>query len=117
MISVVDLGLSQPGCFPNYRGILSHDHRSWLPRPKTLVVRLTISSCPPRLFIRGRIFTVLAASLSVATAYIAFRFNNLMDYLQLLFSLFNAPLFASFLLGMFTTLGNTKRWVLGTSLE
>jgi SSS family solute:Na+ symporter len=51
----------------------------------------------------GRIFTVLAACLSVATAYIAFRFNNLMDYLQLLFSLFNAPLFATFLLGMFTT--------------
>jgi SSS family solute:Na+ symporter len=51
----------------------------------------------------GRTFTVVAACLSVATAYIAFRFNNLMDYLQLLFSLFNAPLFATFLLGMFTT--------------
>jgi SSS family solute:Na+ symporter len=51
----------------------------------------------------GRVFTFLAACLSVATAYIAFRFNNLMDYLQLLFSLFNAPLFATFLLGMFST--------------
>jgi Na+/proline symporter len=30
------------------------------------------------------------------------RFNNLMDYVQMLFSIFNAPLFATFLLGMFT---------------
>lgn len=44
-----------------------------------------------------------ATLLSVATAYLALRFNNLMDYLQLLFSLFNAPLLATFLLGMFTT--------------
>jgi SSS family solute:Na+ symporter len=28
-------------------------------------------------------------------------FKNIMDYLQLLFSFFNAPLFATFLLGMF----------------
>jgi SSS family solute:Na+ symporter len=51
----------------------------------------------------GRIFTATASCLSVATAYVAFRYNNLMDYLQLLFSLFTAPLFATFLLGMFTT--------------
>jgi SSS family solute:Na+ symporter len=51
----------------------------------------------------GRLSTVVATILSVATAYIALRYNNLMDYLQLLFSLFNAPLFATFLLGMFTT--------------
>jgi solute:Na+ symporter, SSS family len=51
----------------------------------------------------GRLFTVVAACLSVATAYIAFRYNNLMDYLQLIFSLFNAPLCALFVLGMFTT--------------
>lgn len=50
----------------------------------------------------GRLFTVVAACLSVTTAYIAFRYNNLMDYLQLIFSLFNAPLCAVFLLGMFT---------------
>lgn len=51
----------------------------------------------------GRMFTAVAACLSVATAYIAFRYNNLMDYLQLIFSLFNAPLCALFVLGMFTT--------------
>jgi SSS family solute:Na+ symporter len=39
---------------------------------------------------------------------VALSFNNLMDYLQLLFSLFNAPLFATFLLGMFTTWATPK---------
>jgi len=50
----------------------------------------------------GRVTTVVATVLSVGTAYIVLRFNSLMDYVQLLFSLFNAPLFATFLLGMFT---------------
>jgi solute:Na+ symporter, SSS family len=50
----------------------------------------------------GRTFTALAACLSVATAYIVLFYNNLMDYLQLIFSLFNAPLFAVFVFGMFT---------------
>lgn len=50
----------------------------------------------------GRGFTFLAACLCVATAYFVFFYNNLMDYLQLVFSLFNAPMFAVFLLGMFT---------------
>lgn len=56
----------------------------------------------------GRVATVIACLLSIATAYIAFRYNNLMDYLQLLLSLFNAPLFATFLLGMFTTWATPK---------
>jgi SSS family solute:Na+ symporter len=51
----------------------------------------------------GRITTVIATILSIATAYIVLSFNSLMDYVQLLFSFFNAPLFATFLLGMFTT--------------
>ncbi|HEV2326630.1 MAG TPA: sodium/solute symporter [Terracidiphilus sp.] len=51
----------------------------------------------------GRLFTVLAACLSIATAYIVLFYNNLMDYLQLVISLFSAPLFALFLLGMFTS--------------
>jgi solute:Na+ symporter, SSS family len=51
----------------------------------------------------GRVSATVACFLSVFAAYISFRYNNLMDYLQLLFSLFNAPLFAVFLLGMFTT--------------
>jgi solute:Na+ symporter, SSS family len=50
----------------------------------------------------GRMATVFAVIVGVGTAYIALRlFNNLMDYVQLLFAVFNAPLFATFLLGMF----------------
>jgi solute:Na+ symporter, SSS family len=56
----------------------------------------------------GRLLILVGILLSVATAYVALSFNNLMDYLQLLFSLFNAPLFASFLLGMFTTWATPK---------
>lgn len=51
----------------------------------------------------GRLATVGATCFSVLAAYIAFRYNTLMDYLQLVFSLFNAPLFATLLLGMFST--------------
>ena len=50
----------------------------------------------------GRSFTVIASLLGAATAYIVLHYNNLMDYLLLVFSLFNAPLFGVFLLGMFT---------------
>jgi len=49
----------------------------------------------------GRVSTVVGVALSVATAYAATRFNNIMDMLQLLFAFVNAPLFATFLLGMF----------------
>jgi SSS family solute:Na+ symporter len=49
----------------------------------------------------ARAATVGGIALSVATAYIAMRFNNIMDMLQLVFSFVNAPLLATFLLGMF----------------
>jgi SSS family solute:Na+ symporter len=49
----------------------------------------------------GRVATVAGISLSVATAYVATRFNNIMDLLQLVFAFVNAPVFATFLLGMF----------------
>jgi SSS family solute:Na+ symporter len=49
----------------------------------------------------GRMATVFGIALSVATAYMATRFNNIMDMLQLVFAFVNAPLFATFLLGMF----------------
>ena len=42
-----------------------------------------------------------ASSISVAAAYFAAHFNNIMDMLQLVFAFVNAPLFATFLLGMF----------------
>ena len=49
----------------------------------------------------GRLSTVVGVCLSVGAAYLAARFNNIMDLLQLLFAFVNAPLFATFLLGMF----------------
>ena len=49
----------------------------------------------------GRLTTVVGVALSVGTAYLATHFNNIMDFLQLVFGFVNAPLFATFLLGMF----------------
>lgn len=49
----------------------------------------------------GRWATVGGILLSICTAYAAIGFNNIMDTLQLVFSFVNAPLFATFLLGMF----------------
>ncbi len=49
----------------------------------------------------GRVTTIVGIGLSVITAYAATRFNNIMDLLQLVFAFVNAPLFATFLLGMF----------------
>jgi solute:Na+ symporter, SSS family len=49
----------------------------------------------------GRMATVFGIGISVMAAYVATRFNNIMDMLQLVFAFVNAPLFATFLLGMF----------------
>jgi len=49
----------------------------------------------------GRIATVAATAIAILTATIASNFSNIMDYLQTLFGFFNAPLFATFILGMF----------------
>ncbi|SDK65128.1 solute:Na+ symporter, SSS family [Actinopolyspora mzabensis] len=49
----------------------------------------------------GRWVTVGSTVIAIGTAFIASGYSNLMDYLQQLFSLFNAPLFATFILGMF----------------
>ncbi|TKG66198.1 sodium:solute symporter family protein [Prauserella endophytica] len=49
----------------------------------------------------GRVVTAAATVLAIGTAFIASTYSNLMDYLQQLFSFFNAPLFATFILGMF----------------
>ena len=67
----------------------------------------------------GRVTTVVGVALSIATAYLATKFNNMMDFLQLIFAFVNAPLFATFLLGMFwkRTTGHAAFWGLlaGTS--
>ena len=49
----------------------------------------------------GRLATVAATLIAIFTASIAGGFSNVMDYLQTLFGFFNAPLFATFILGMF----------------
>ncbi len=49
----------------------------------------------------GRFITVVGILLSIACAYFAKQYNNAMDIIQLVFGFVNAPLFATFLLGMF----------------
>jgi SSS family solute:Na+ symporter len=49
----------------------------------------------------GRVATVVGLLISVATAFIAKGYSNIMNYVQLLFSYFNAPLFATFIIAMF----------------
>ncbi len=60
----------------------------------------------------GRIATVAATIIAIFTASIAGSFSNIMDYLQTLFGFFNAPLFATFILGMFwKRMTPTAGWV------
>jgi SSS family solute:Na+ symporter len=49
----------------------------------------------------GRFATVFGIAASMGAAYVAQQFNNVMDLLQLVFAFVNAPLFGTFLLGMF----------------
>jgi SSS family solute:Na+ symporter len=49
----------------------------------------------------GRLATVGGVLVGIATAFIAAGFNNIMNYIQALFSLFNSPLFGTFIVGMF----------------
>jgi solute:Na+ symporter, SSS family len=49
----------------------------------------------------GRIATIFGVLLSIGAAYIASKFGNIMDFLQTIFSMINAPLFAVIFLGMF----------------
>ncbi|HEY4761195.1 MAG TPA: sodium:solute symporter family protein, partial [Thermoguttaceae bacterium] len=66
----------------------------------------------------GRMATIFGIVVSVAAAYAATAYNNIMDMLQLVFAFVNAPLFATFLLGMFwkraTGHGAFSGLVLGT---
>jgi SSS family solute:Na+ symporter len=49
----------------------------------------------------GHFATLFGTVVSIAAAYVAIQFNNIMDLLQLVFACVNAPLLATFLLGMF----------------
>ena len=60
----------------------------------------------------GRVATVAATIIAIFTAGLASNFSNIMDYLQVLFGFFNAPLFATFILGMFwKRMTATAGWV------
>src|SRR3954471_4707636 len=57
---------------------------------------------PDEYYVRmGRLVTVAGILVGILTALIASGYSNIMDYLQLLFSFFNAPLFATFIIAMF----------------
>ncbi len=49
----------------------------------------------------GRVVTVVGILIGIGTAFIASGYSNIMNYIQLLFSYFNAPLFATFIIAMF----------------
>jgi solute:Na+ symporter, SSS family len=49
----------------------------------------------------GRVVTVVGILIGIGTAFIAAGYSNIMNYIQLLFSYFNAPLFATFIIAMF----------------
>jgi len=72
-----------------------------------------IKDRPDHYYLRvGRVMTVVATVGAIGTAFIASQYSNLMDYLQQLFSFFNAPLFATFILGMFwKRMTPTAGWV------
>ncbi|MEO6083662.1 MAG: Na+/galactose cotransporter, partial [Umezawaea sp.] len=57
---------------------------------------------PDEYYLRvGRLATIGGTVIAIGTAFIASGYGNIMDYIQALFSFFNAPLFATFILGMF----------------
>lgn len=60
----------------------------------------------------GQFTTIFGVLASILTAYVASSFNNIMDFLQLIFAFVNAPLFATFLMGMFwkRATGNGAFW-------
>jgi SSS family solute:Na+ symporter len=61
-----------------------------------------VKNRPDEYYLRvGRTVTVVGTIIAMGTAFIAGGYSNLMDYVQSLFSFFNAPLFATFILGMF----------------
>jgi solute:Na+ symporter, SSS family len=64
----------------------------------------------------GQLTTIVGVLVSILTAYVAAMFNNVMDFLQLIFAFINAPLFAAFLMGMFhkRTTGHGAFWGLLT---
>src|SRR4051794_15779345 len=68
----------------------------------------------PQYYLRvGRVATFGGLVISIATAFIAKGYSNIMNYVQLLFSYFNAPLFATFIIAMFWRRSTPLAGVLG----
>jgi SSS family solute:Na+ symporter len=80
----------------------------------------------------GRVVTVVGVGVGILTAFIAAGFNNINEYLQTLFSFFQAPVFVTFILGMFWrrmtpwagfaglltgTIAAAGVWILGATTE
>jgi SSS family solute:Na+ symporter len=61
----------------------------------------------------GRVVTVVGVLIGIGTAFIASGYSNIMNYIQLLFSFFNAPLFATFIIAMFWKRVSPMSGVLG----
>ncbi len=60
----------------------------------------------------GRLATLAATIVAIGTALFASQYTNIMNYLQTLFGFFNAPLFATFILGMFwKRMTSTAGWM------
>ncbi|WP_051939607.1 sodium:solute symporter family protein [Phaeacidiphilus oryzae] len=60
----------------------------------------------------GRWATVIATLIAIGSAFLASGFSNLMDYIQTLFSFFNVPLFAIFMMGLlWKRMTGTAGWV------
>jgi SSS family solute:Na+ symporter len=73
-----------------------------------------VTSKPDRHYlIVGRVATVVAIGVSLLTSYINFLFSDLMEHVQLIFSVFGAPFFAIFLLGMTTRRTNERGAITG----
>lgn len=61
----------------------------------------------------GRLSSAVGIVLSLASSYLAFGFRDLLEYIQTLFSLFGAPFFAVFLLGVFTRRATARGAIAG----
>ena len=73
-----------------------------------------VTSKPDRHYLMmGRLATVVAISVCLLTSYINFLFSDLMEHVQLIFSVFGAPFFAIFLLGMTTRRTNQRGAIAG----
>lgn len=61
----------------------------------------------------GRVAATVAIAVSLLTSYIDFLFGSLMEHVQLIFSVFGAPFWAIFLLGMGTRRTNQRGAIVG----